>query len=190
MDMNTNPQLLLPGADELKVKEGLEQAATKAAGKPMSISWRDFKRNMQRMAGSFGNNLQQVGNNLRNKLQSMDRWYVANCLYTIYGGAFVSSILACTSILFIYITGALATATVLQIIGAIAFLIPVLTLCIYWAINWLIQATMGMWNLAKSGVEAIKLMIQYRKEHPKENPLTAATESLKAQMKPAETNAY
>ena len=166
----------------LQVKDATDQAVSKQTGKQFQSTMRDFRRNFDRKMEAIKGKMGQAISFTQAKLEALNTWYLGNFLYTIYGGAFLGSLITCSSILTQYLLTATAITSVLPVAGAAVFAIPIIVFATYWGIKWLIMTAKGLVQLAKDGTEFIKTLIAYKKNNPKANIFRQAEEGLKEQI--------
>lgn len=187
----TTPQLTQE--ELLQVKSTVEQAASEKLHRPIQTHLREFKRNFDRNMRHITKTMGKITSAAQVKLEAANTWYLGNFLYTIWGGAFVGSVITCASIIFQYMIGTMAVATALQVVGATVFLVPLIVFTVYWAIQWIINSIKGLVNLAKDGLEFFKTTAAFKRANPEKDPLATAEQQLKTKLGdnlPATTSGY
>jgi hypothetical protein len=175
----------------LQLKDTQDKMASAQAKKPVQSTWREFSRNLGRKTQQINTKIRMLGNKVKDKLEAANTWYIAEYMNTVFGGAFLGSLITCASIIFKYVIGTVAIATSLQVAGAAIFMVPVLVLCIYFAIRFLIESVTAVVNLAKKGAELGKAMVEFKKNNPAADIMSTATSALKDQLTdPTNTSAY
>ena len=187
----TSATPLQPTQEELlKVKDLQDKAVSDKLHTRFQSNWREFKRNFDRGMQSIKKGMSTVGNTLQAKLEAANTWYLGNFLYTIWGGAFVGSLITCASILAQHLMAATAITAAMPVVGAAVFAIPIIVFAVYWAIRWIIQSITGMINMVKNGLSIAKLATELKKTHPETDLLKVATDTLKDKLAPAPSSAY
>ena len=179
-----------PNQEELlKIKDAADKAATKVLHKPFQSHWRDFLRNLERNNKRLTAGLLKFGKGIATKSESVNQWYLAHCFHTIYGGAFAGSIVTCASVIFGFITAGVAVASMIQLVGAALFILPIIVFCIYWAIRILVETILMAIKGVKATIDIVKAARTFKKENPNTDLLKTVEDNLKAKLTPAPTDA-